>query len=1070
MSNNFAPSINILRNNLEDFDYTVTKNSLLVSESISKNFYAGFNSFTLIGSYGTGKSAFLVAFEKSLLGNEIYFKTAHDLASDFKKVEIIKIIGNYSSFPETLLKELSSKFDSNFKDIEDAISFMKNRQDTLFVIMIDEFGKFLEYTACENPKKDIYFLQKLAESIYDNNPNILFIYTLHQNFDAYASNLDPEVKLEWQKVKGRFKELTFNESADKLIYFLSKYTSSKFKCDIDKETLVNLSKFLKKTKFAKPEEATQKFIKDIYPFEPITAKVLTLALQEYGQNERSIFSFLNSEDIYSLNYYKDSIGFYSIVEVYEFLFYNLHSVIFSRNNPHYLQWSAIRSSIERVENVFEENLKIAKSLIKLIGLLSIFYPERMNIDKDFLIEYFALIKNVSNEEVVQAITELEKRKIIRFVNYKNKYVLFEGTDIDIEYEIIKASSHVEYGKDTLKKINSIFKKRLILAKKHFVESGTPRFFEFIISDSLINCYRLEKDGFVNLIFNENLTAKNLLEESKVFDLPGLFCFFKNNKKIKDLLFEYDKAKYVLANIADDIVATRELKNYIVHISSSLDKLINDSLYTDEVIWFTKGKLIKIKSQKDLNQKISQICEDFYYLTPIIKNELINKNKSSSAISNAWNNFVAHLINYYHEEDLLFEKHKYPPEKFIYVNLLKESGIHRKTNGSYSLCEPKKYLNELWKASNDFLQSTKSRAKTIAEMAEKLKDKPFGLKQTIIDFWIPIFLFSNKNNFALYGNKGFIPELSLEIFQLIKRFPERYSIKAFTIEGIKLDLFNTYRKITQKAYVDNAGKNEAIDTLSPFLSFCNSLPEYTKYTKNISKSAQNLRDTLLKASDLEKLLFEDIPFIMGYDYDLLKEDEGALERFSIHLLSLIKEIRGIYDELLNKVEGFVLQILGYSDMEYYQYKKHIRNRFRSLDAELLTPEQKLFLDRLLLETDSRETWLNALGYPIVKKNLDKLRDDEENFFFKNLRSLLKTLVNYVELNNENSNEINKKVYKVDITGFSENMKSYLININTEDVEKTIEIENKIQSVLKNEDQDVINYVLLKILRDINYEQN
>ena len=89
-------------------------------------------------------------------------------------------------------------------------------------------------------------------------------------------------------------------------------------------------------------------------------------------------------------------------------------------------------------------------------------------------------------------------------------MLFEGTDVDIEYELINASSHVDYGKDILKKISRILNKRLIVAKKHFVTTGTPRFFEFIITEELIKQYGFEKDGFINLIFDENIDIEYLL--------------------------------------------------------------------------------------------------------------------------------------------------------------------------------------------------------------------------------------------------------------------------------------------------------------------------------------------------------------------------------------------------------------------------------------------------------------------------------------------------------------------------------------------------------------------------------
>ena len=217
------------------------------------------------------------------------------------------------------------------------------------------------------------------------------------------------------------------------------------------------------------------------------------------------------------------------------------------------------------------------------------------------------------------------------------------------------------------------------------------------------------------------------------------------------------------------------------------------------------------------------------------------------------------------------------------------------------------------------------------------------------------------------------------------------------------------------------------------------------------------------------MFEDIPYILGYDYNLLQEDKGALTRFSNHLLSLIKEIRASYDELLNKVENIVLETLGYNGMAYTDYKRQIEKKFSNLSKDLLTPEQKLFLDRLLISTESRERWLNALGYPIIGKNVEQLRDDEEAFFLRRLKSFLKTLNTYVDFEVKKTDD-NKQIFKIEIIGYQDNLESYYISIDKDDIEKAKNIESMIQNTLKNESPDVINYILLKMLKDNNHDQN
>ena len=88
----------------------------------------------------------------------------------------------------------------------------------MLILVIDEFGKFLEYASQHSPEKELYFIQQLSE--FANNPdhNIILLTTVHQNFDAYAFALSNAQKQEWTKVKGRFREITFNEPVEQLLF------------------------------------------------------------------------------------------------------------------------------------------------------------------------------------------------------------------------------------------------------------------------------------------------------------------------------------------------------------------------------------------------------------------------------------------------------------------------------------------------------------------------------------------------------------------------------------------------------------------------------------------------------------------------------------------------------------------------------------------------------------------------------------------------------------------------------------------------------------------------------------
>ena len=115
MAKQIKLSTNIERDSTQLIEFIPTINSNEVFERIFFNHERGQNSFTLIGSYGTGKSTFLWAFEQHLRGN-FYFnnRQVESLSDSF---EFERFIGESNSFRTAFLIDLKSQ-----NPIERAIS------------------------------------------------------------------------------------------------------------------------------------------------------------------------------------------------------------------------------------------------------------------------------------------------------------------------------------------------------------------------------------------------------------------------------------------------------------------------------------------------------------------------------------------------------------------------------------------------------------------------------------------------------------------------------------------------------------------------------------------------------------------------------------------------------------------------------------------------------------------------------------------------------------------------------------------------------------------------------------
>ena len=94
----FKISTNIDRDATADINYIVTKNTNDVFDKIAFSHSKGQNSFTIIGSYGTGKSSFLWAIEKHLTGTTYFDVDYIKQNKEIDKFNFSRIVGESSSF------------------------------------------------------------------------------------------------------------------------------------------------------------------------------------------------------------------------------------------------------------------------------------------------------------------------------------------------------------------------------------------------------------------------------------------------------------------------------------------------------------------------------------------------------------------------------------------------------------------------------------------------------------------------------------------------------------------------------------------------------------------------------------------------------------------------------------------------------------------------------------------------------------------------------------------------------------------------------------------------------------
>jgi hypothetical protein len=1071
----FSPSINIQRDSDYDFNYITTPNSSKVFQRILSDGLVGVKSHVIIGAYGTGKSSLLLAVKHTLTGFKKHFTGFESLIKQTPKFEFISIVGTYSSLSKIFADFLGfKKADYSSKDLIKALDKYYNQTQKLgkgLAFLIDEFGKFLEYAAKNNPEAELYFIQQLAEWVNDTNHKTLLVTTLHQGFSAYSLSLTRSQQQEWQKVNGRINEIPFNEPVEQLLFLASERIHEKFKNRAPEKSFNKLFETIADAKaFPLKDYFDKDFAKKLYPFDILSAAILTQALQRYGQNERSLFSFIESQDYEGISDNKK--GYYNIANVYDYLMNNHYSLIVSKDNPHYSQWTTLRNTLERTEGLLPEHLqKDAGAFLKTIMLLNIFAHGSAKLEPQFYMIYSKLALGIPEPEELSK--QLEKHKVIRYVKHSLKYVLFEGTDLDIELAIDEAGRIVEKVTNVVDHLNQYFEFPFIPAKAAYYKTGTPRFFQFKLTEEPISLNpEGEIDGFINLVFSEHAKAIKTIEEcSKSCNEAILYGYYKNTSNIQTTLFEIQKVKKVIASNTSDKAAVKALKEIETHYVKLLNHYVVDSLYSDNgnIVWFFKGNKQKITDRLSFNKVLSKMCEEVYIATPTLRNELLNKTKVSSQIASARRNLIVRLLCNLEEENLGFEETKFPPEKTIYLSLIKETGLHSYSDGIWNWSKPNdKSFLQLWEAGEIFLNSTKSKERNLQDFVDILSAKPFKLKQGFIDYWIPIFLLSKSDEYALYEGDVYLPQINVDILELIDKKPSLFKIKAFDVAGVKLELFNRYRIFLNQAENHSPTNKLFIQTIRPFLVFYRDLPEYSKKTNRLTKRSLAFRSVIANAKDPEKAFFEDFPTALGFSISELQKNKNLSESFILKLQESIRELRTSFENLVDRFEDyFIKDILGFKQ-KFPDYKLAIKERYKYIKVHLLLNNQKAFYNRLLSELDDRKAWLSSVAQSCLGKPLNLISDEEEVVLYEKVKDLVYELDNLCEISKENIDEQTEEVVKVEITSFVQGLNKNLVRIPKT---RSKEVDAKVEEIKKllGQDKKTNVTILAKLLQQLLNEQ-
>lgn len=343
----------------------------------------------------------------------------------------------------------------------------------------------------------------------------------------------------------------------------------------------------------------------------------------------------------------------------------------------------------------------------------------------------------------------------------------------------------------------------------------------------------------------------------------------------------------------------------------------------------------------------------------------------------------------------------------------------------------------------------------------LRSAPYGLKQGVIDFWIPIFLYINQQDFALYNGRAFVLNINKEVFELLQKRLNDFSVKTFSVSGVKLEFFKRYRRFLQKDDTVAVSADTLLETVKPFFRFYSGLNPYAKQTRRFdSASTVRFRDVLSKATDPAKTFFEDLPAALGYNN--LDSDEFASQYLGL-IRNAARELNACYDDFIDRIEHSIVRHLGLPP-EYGQYKELLAGRYSSIDPGILTPKARAFLDRIVTPSGSKREFIEKLAIVITDRRLDQTKDSEEPLLIDNLLHMFSQLERFSAISQPSPSDKGTEAFSFELASdkgtFS---KSQTYRLPASKARRASAVAARIAPLL-TEDEELNIGILLKLLND------
>ncbi len=1018
--------------------YPTAKSARLLRSWLSPD---GSSSYFVVAPYGTGKSltaTFFVQVVENLkksskvldriserfstvdteLANELRSRVGGEQMRFFGQHGATVALSGFQSHLPTAIQEsliVSLKRTRNrnaaamatrraVASMDDAIALLSAVRDRYcpdpidrLAIVWDEFGRHLEELIVRGTAADLSDVQTLAEfCARTKRAPITFALLLHQGLTRYANNTSVTVQREWKKIEGRFETVQFVDDSKELYQLVSQIvrqvrSSGGPTRDLIDRGVQRCHEVGLFSDFSKGE--TEYMLSESYPLEPMTLYLLPRVSSRVAQNERTLFTYLNSLEA------KAPV---SPDSLYDYFSDAMRADTLPGGSYH--TWLETESALHKARSdVDDKTLKCACLLgLGLVG-------ERSRVSRRLL--EFAVSGYQEDKVARDSVKRLIDAKLLLYRRNADSVSIWHGTDLDLRGRLDQEKERLGPRFDHVSFLTSEAPPAPWKPIHYNVEYGIERSFEthyvparvVLMTDSIGEALApvASSDGVLYVVVPDSyeeaqdvrtrLSAETL-EPSVIVGVPRHIARIAEIaldvhalnllRQDTSLLAEDPLVESELAQMTDDA------QGYLTH---QLSRMFQPSSEGPDYSW--GRRFHEIASAKELRELLSTIMWQVYPLTPRIKNELIVRRRPRPAIVNSRKKLVLAVLECSGSENVGLDG--YRPDMSMFRTVLLLTGLYRcdghpDDEGSVwryavpeDLVDPG--LRDVWEHLRDFLTVPAKRPKSMVELIARLGAPPYGMRAGIVPILLAAALRAFPGPISITRIDGeYVSDLLPSTIEAMATRPDDYQVLVPELTGDQtafLDKVATLFGLGGEAAVESDPVRRCHDALVQWRS---TLPHSALTSRYLSPQGRRFGRLMSAAIDPHRMMFEALP--------------AALDLTG-----------GSADELLHALSACKAEIDGVVQWNYDAAERAIRSAFPALKGTTtlrrvvgawagffpgsVTDEIKDGIARALvarahMRYDTDRAMADALATLLVGKRIDRWEDSSIVVFERELGAVIR----------------------------------------------------------------------------------